>query len=183
MAVFGFFPVRHPFWLADPADSDIYCAAMKRQMIRLILALLVVLTSLTAAWMWSAKYEKDSDPQALFRIEGAQVKRDRGYRWLDVHLKRVSEKPLDFSTPILLVSGAATEHKPDDITFAGSPEAGFTDIWLKFWLEDSDLEGTLQIHINEGVLNVKTTQGGPELEDGAEQTFKSSNWQKSWLGF
>lgn len=156
---------------------------MKRQMIRLSLALLVVITTALAAWVWSADYERDSDPKALFKIEGAQVKRDRDNRWLDIHLKRISEKKHDMRKQVLLVTGDGTEHKPDDITFAGSPETGFTDIWLKFWLEGSDLENTLKIKINDGTLKVKTNQGAPELENGNEKVFNSADWGKSWLGF
>jgi hypothetical protein len=156
---------------------------MKRQMIRLSLALLVVLTTALAALVWTAEYDSHPDPKALFKIEGVQVKRDRGNRWINVHLERAGDKKHDMRKQVVLLTADGVEHKTYDITFAGSPETGFTDIWLKFWLEEADLENTLKIRINDGVLLVKTNQGAPELENAAEKVFKSTNWGKSWLGF
>jgi len=152
-------------------------------MIRLSLALLVVLTTALAAWVWSAEYEKDPDPKARFQIEGAQVTRDRSNAWLEIHLKKNGKGDHDFRKPVRLVTSDGVEHEPADNTFAGSPQAGFTDIWFKFWLEGKDLESTMDLSINGGSLRVKTNQGPPKLDSEGKAVFKSSDWRKSWLGF
>ena len=156
---------------------------MKRQMLRLSLALLLVLTTALAAWVWSADYDTGPDPEARFKIEGVQVTRDRSNAWLEIHLKKNGKGDHDFRKPVRLVTSDGVEHEPADNTFAGSPEAGFTDIWFKFWLEEKVLEGPVYLSINGGKLRVKTNQGSPELDSEGEAVFKSSDWRKSWLGF
>lgn len=156
---------------------------MKRQTIRLTLALLVVLTTAVAAWVWSAEYVSDPDPKARFRIEGVQLTKDRANAWLEIHLKKNGKGDHDFRKKVRLVTADGTEHDPADNTFSGSPEAGFTDIWFKFWLEEKDLDGAIVLQINGGKLRVKTNQGAPEWKSSGKAVFRSSDWEKSWLGF
>lgn len=156
---------------------------MKRQMLRLSLALLVVLTTALAAWVWSAEYDKDPDPKALFEIDAVQVTRDRSNAWLEIHLKKADEANHDFRKRVRLVTADGEEHEPADNTFSGSPETGFTDIWFKFWLDGADLEGKMNLLINDGKLCVKTNGDSPKLDSNGTAVFKSSDWKKSWLGF
>ena len=156
---------------------------MKRQMIRLSLALLVVLTTALAAWVWSAEYDSDTDPKARFQIEAAQLTKDRSDAWLEIHLKKNGKADHDFRKQVRLVTADGVEHMPADNTFAGSPEKGFTDIWFKFWLGERDLKGEMNLLINDGKLRVKTNQGAPEWDSDGKIVFKSSAWGKSWLGF
>ena len=158
-------------------------AAMKRQMIRLSLAVLVVALTALAAKVWTAKYDSDPDPKARFVVTEALVRKDKSYRWVELHLKKSGGSEHDLRKPVRLVTADGTGHEPADTTFAGSPETGFTDIWFKFWLTESDLEGLLTLRINEGELRVKTSGGAPTFGSDGETVFKSADWGKSWLGF
>ena len=158
-------------------------AGMKRQMIRLSLAVLVVALTALAAKVWTAKYDSDPDPKARFVVTEALVSKDRSYRWVELHLKKSGEADHDLRKPVRLVTADGTGHEPADTTFAGSPERGFTDIWFKFWLTEADLEGSLTLRINEGELRVKRSEGAPTFGSDGETVFKSADWGKSWLGF
>ena len=156
---------------------------MKRQLIRFSLALLLVLLTALAAWMWSMEYDGKPDPKSRFEIEAVQVKRDRGYYWLEAHLKRSGAKDHDMLQPVRLVLADGRELEPADTTFAGSPEKGSTEIWFNFWLEGKDLEGPLKLLLNGGSLRVKTNPEAPGMDRKGEAVFKSADWRKSWLGF
>ena len=158
-------------------------AAMKRQMIRGLLAVLVVAVTFLAAKVWSSGYEKDPDPKARFVITGAQVSGDRSYRWLEIHLRKSGDEDHDLRKPVRLVTADGTAHEPADTTFAGSSEDGFTEIWFKFWLGQADLEDPIKLRINDGELRVKTNRGVPDLGPDGKAVFKSADWGKSWLGF
>ena len=165
------------------AGDSLVMAVMKRQMIRLLLAVLVVALTAVAAKVWTVKYDRDPDPKARFVIEAAQVSRDRSYRWVELHLRKSGEADHDLFKPVRLLTTDGTEHEPADTTFSGSPEKGFTDIWLKFWLVEADLKGQLSLLINDGKLQVKTSEGLPSTDDDGKAVFKSADWGKSWLGF
>ena len=157
---------------------------MKRQMVRLGMALALVLMTIAAAMVWSGEYEKDPDPQAIFHIEAVRLETDRDFVWLEAHLRKAEEGEHDLYKPVRLVTSDGTEHEPADTTFAGKPETGFTDIWVKFWLEQRDLKGPIDLKINDGALKVKSSEPIPDLADPGDDTiFKSSDWEKSWLGF
>ena len=156
---------------------------MKRQMIRLSLALLVVITTALAGWVWTSEYDSDADPKARFQIEGVQLTKDRSNAWLEIHLSKIGDAEHDLRKKVRLVTAGGSEHEPAKNTFAGSPEAGFTDIWFKFWLEEEDLEGEMDLLINGGKLRIKTNQGAPKWDSDGAEVFKSSDWGKSWLGF
>ena len=156
---------------------------MKRQMIRLILAVLLVTLTTAAAKLWIQKYNRDPDPKARFVIMKARVSSDRSYRWLELHLRKNGDANHDLSIPVRLIEGNGTAHEPADITFAGSQETGFSDIWFKFWLDPSALDAPLMLRINEGLLVVKSDKAMPALNQKGEAVFKSENWSKSWLGF
>jgi hypothetical protein len=158
-------------------------AGMKRQLIRLSLAVLVVATTALAAMIWSSKYDSDPDPKARFFIEAARLERDRSFHWLEIHLRKSGEENHDMRQPVRLVTADGTRHQPADTKFAGSPETGFTDIWFKFWLEEKDLEGNIDLQLNGGKLRVKTNQGLPQTDKNGETVLKSADWSKSWLGF
>jgi hypothetical protein len=158
-------------------------AAMKRQMIRGLLAALVVAVTFLAAKVWSVKYDKDPDPRARFVVVEALLRSDHAYRWVELHLRKSGDAHHDLRKPVRLVTADGKEHEPADTTFAGSPEKGFTDIWFKFWLGEADLEGPLNLRINDGNLRVKTNSGLPSLGSDGESVIKSSDWGESWLGF
>lgn len=147
------------------------------------MAVALVAVTVLAAMMWSAEYESDPDPAARFEVKAVKLTPDRGYVWLEAHLKRSGDKSHDFKKPVRLVTADGTEHEPAKTDFAGSPEEGFTDIWFKFWLGKENLEGPIHLKINDGVLTVKRSEPAPDAGAGEETVFKSSDWEKSWLGF
>ncbi|MFK7850450.1 MAG: hypothetical protein AB8D78_05670 [Akkermansiaceae bacterium] len=157
---------------------------MKRQMIRLAMATVLVLVTIIAALVWSGDYEKNPDPAAVFHIEGVRLEADHGYMWLEAHLRKSQKEKHDLLKPVRLITSNGKKHEAADTTFAGTPETGFTDIWLKFWLEKTELEGPIYLEINDGELTIKNSDPIPELDPPDKDTvFKSSDWEKSWLGF
>lgn len=156
---------------------------MKRQIIRLGLALLIVVATAAAAWLWARDYESDPDPTARFVIEAARVEEDHSRYWLELHLKKKGSKEHDLRKPVRLLTADGKIHEPSKTDFAGNPKEGFTDIWFKFWLEKGDMEENISLKINGGTLNVKTGGSAPSLSGGEDVVFNSSDWGKSWLGF
>lgn len=147
------------------------------------MAMLIVATTAIAAWLWTLNYERDADPAARFSIHAAKVEEDHSRYWLELHLKQNGTEEHDLLKPVRLLTADGKLHEPADTIFAGTPEQGFTDIWLKFWLEKRDMEKNISLKINDGTLKVKTGGNAPSLPDGEEVVFKSSDWGKSWLGF
>jgi hypothetical protein len=158
-------------------------AVMKRPLLRLLIATLLVAVTFLAVKLWTGKYDRDPDPRARYRIEAASLRQDRSYKWLEIHLRKNGDKEHDMLKPVRLVTANGTEHEPADTTFAGAPGKGFTDIWFKFWLEDAELDGTIDLHMNGGTLRVKTNQGAPATDRDGRAVMRSADWEKSWLGF
>ena len=156
---------------------------MKRQILRLSMAIALVVITVVAATMWSSEYQTAPDPAARFEIQAVKITEDMGYFWLESHLKRSGDEPHDLAKPVRLITADGTEHQPADTTFAGNPEEGFTDIWYKFWLGKEELKGEIDLKINDGILKIKSSTPIPDLGGEKDTVFKSSEWRKSWLGF
>lgn len=147
------------------------------------MAMLIVATTALAAWLWTRSYESDADPAARFSIHAAKVEEDHSRYWLELHLKQNGAEEHDLLKPVRLLTADGETHEPADTIFAGNPQQGFTDIWLKFWLEKKDMENNINLEINDGTLRVKTSGEVPILGNGEDVVFKSSDWGKTWLGF
>lgn len=158
-------------------------AGMKRPLMRLLIAALLVALTFLAVKLWTGKYDGGSDPRARYRIEASSLKRDGTYVWLEIHLRKSGEQEHDMLKPVRLVTADGTEHEPADTTFAGAPGNGFTDIWFKFWLENDDLEGKIDLRMNGGRLRVKTKEGAPATDKDGKAVMRSADWGKTWLGF
>jgi hypothetical protein len=158
-------------------------AAMKRPLLRLLIAALLVAVTFLAVKIWTGRYDRDPDSRARYRIEAARLERDRSYLWLEIHLRKNGEEDHDMRQPVLLVTADGTEHEPADTTFAGSPEEGFSEIWFKFWLENADVEGKIDLRMNGGTLRVKTNQGTPAFDKDGKAVRRSADWGETWLGF
>jgi hypothetical protein len=158
-------------------------AAMKRPLLRLLIAALLVAVTILAVKLWTGKYDRDPDPRARYRIEAARLERDRSYKWLEIHLRKSGDKDHDMLLPVRLVTADGKEHEPADTTFAGGPEKGFTDIWFKFWLDNSDMEGKIDLRMNGGTLRVKTNEGTPATDKDGKAVLRSADWGATWLGF
>lgn len=158
-------------------------AGMKRPLLRLLIAALMVAVTFLAVRLWTGEYDHEPDPRARYRIEATSLERDRSYIWLEIHLRKNGEKDHDLSQPVRLITANGKEHEPADTKFAGSPEKGFTDIWFKFWLEEADLAGKIDLRINGGTLRVKTNEGAPATRKDGNAVMKSTDWGKTWPGF
>lgn len=158
-------------------------AAMKRPLLRLLTAALLVALTFLAVALWTGKYDSDPDPRARYRIDAASLKRDGSYVWLEIHLRKSGDQDHDLLQPVRLVTADGKEHEPADTTFAGATGKGFTDIWFKFWLESADLKGKIYLRMNGGNLHVKTNEGAPATDKDGKAVFRSADWGKTWLGF
>ncbi len=156
---------------------------MKRQGIRILIALCLVVSSTFLGMLWAKKYESSPDPAARFVVQEVQLKQDKGYVWLDVHLKKNGKQDHDLKQPVRLVTADGAKHEPADTTFAGTPQTGFTEIWFKFWLEKEALKGEIDLKMNGGTLKIKSSEQMPALNSDKETVFKSSDWEAAWLGF
>lgn len=158
-------------------------AGMKRPLLRLLTAALLVAVTFLAVKLWTGSYDGDPDPRARHRIEASSLKRDGTYTWLEIHLRKSGDQEHDMLKPVRLVTADGSEHEPADTTFAGAPGKGFTDIWLKFWLEETDLKGKINLRMNGGALRVKTNEGAPAVGKDGKAVMRSADWGKTWLGF
>lgn len=78
--------------------------------------------------------------------------------------------------PVVLITSPGRKLEPADTTFGSSEGQDTTDIWLKFWLESTDLTHHLTLHINDGKLLVKASDGIPQLESATSRNFTTNQW-------
>ena len=156
---------------------------MKRQALQFLMAVCLVGATLFLGMLWVKKYESSPDAKARYEVQAVRLKRDKGYVWLEAHLKKSGDQDHDLKQEVRLVTANGVKHEPADSTFAGSPETGFTEIWFKFWLDKEELKGDINLKMNGGTLKIKSSQPAPVVRTDKETVFKSSDWQPSWLGF
>ena len=156
---------------------------MKRSILRIALAAMIVAVTFVASMMWTARYDRHPDPGARYRIEASRLERDRTYCWLEIHLRKNGDKGHDMLKPVFLVTADGARHELADSVFAGDAKEGFTEIWFKFWLDTRDLDGKIDLRMNDGTLKVKTNGGAPATDAEGKAVLKSADWGKSWLGF
>lgn len=149
---------------------------VKQSWFRIFLFVLLGLSALFAAAAWLLPYDWKPDPAARYEIAATQVKRDRSYYWVTVHLKKSGEADHDLMKPVRLVTRPDRELEPADTTFVGGEGAGTSEIWVKFWVEESETFGPFLLKINDGALKVKTTEGMPSIADGMMRTFTNHRW-------
>ena len=149
---------------------------MKHSWFRKFLSALLVVSVLFAAAGWLFPCEWKPDEGARFKIAATQVKRDRSYYWVTVHLRKNGGKNHDMEKPVRLVLADSREEMPADTTFAGGQADGTSEIWFRFWVKEADLGGPLSLKLNDGTLTVKTSQGVPRIADGMMRTFSNPRW-------
>jgi hypothetical protein len=149
---------------------------VKRSLFRKFLLILLLGSALFAGAVWFLPYEWRPDPGARFKIAAAQLKRDRSYYWLNIHLKKSGGEDHDLRKPVRMVLGDGRELEPADTTFAGEMGPGTTEIWFRFWLEEQDLKGPLTLRLNDGALKVKSSSEPPRIASGAMRTFSNHRW-------
>lgn len=156
---------------------------MKRQAMRFLMAMCLAGSTIFLGMLWAKKYDSSPDPKARFEVQAVRLKQDKGFVWLEAHLKKSGDKEHDLQRQVLLITADGVKHEPADSTFAGTPETGYTEIWFKFWLDREALKGEISLNMNGGTLKIKSSQPAPLVRSDKETVFKSSNWEPSWLGF
>lgn len=146
---------------------------MKRRLVLLLIAL--VLSLAFAGWQWLRPYDWNPDPQARFRIAHVSLKQDHSFYWLGIKLERNGVDSHDLTKPVRLVTSKGREVDPTDTTMEGNPEEGISGLGFRFWLENDDLDGPLELRLNDGTLKVRSGSGQPRIRDGIRY-FTTSRW-------
>ncbi len=147
-----------------------------RRTLRGFLIVALLAAAAFALWSWLRPYAWNPDPAARCKIIGAQVRKDLAYFWVDMHLETIPGRTHDLLKPVRLITGSGKEIEPADTTLGGGPDGGTTDLWLKFWLEPGDIDGTLILKINDGTLVIKADQGLPALGPSNVKYFLTQHW-------
>lgn len=149
---------------------------MKSSWFRKFLFVLLGLSVVFAVAGWLLPYEWRPDPGARFKVAATQVKKDRSYYWITVHLRKGGELEHDLMKPVRLVTGVSGELEPADMTFHGGPETGTNEMWYRFWVPESETSGPISLRLNDGTLKVKSSEGMPVIADGMMKTFTNPRW-------
>ena len=96
-----------PFSFAEKARDGSSCRVKKQSWFRKFLFVLLGLSAVFAAVSWFLPYEWAPDAGARFRIAATQVKRDRSYYWINVHLRKSGQARHDLVKPVRLLPGQA----------------------------------------------------------------------------
>lgn len=149
---------------------------MKRPILRKFLIVSLLLSSGFAAWGWFRPYAWGADAAARCQVVETLVTRDQGYFWVNAHLKVLPGMTHDLEKPVYLETASHARLEPADTTFGGEEGKGTTEIWLKFWLEPSQLEGPLTLRLNDARLVVKAGNGIPDLGSSPYRNFTTNHW-------
>jgi hypothetical protein len=149
---------------------------VKRPTLRVYLVVILMVSVVFAAWSWFRPYAWNVDLAARCKVEGAHVRQDASFYWLDVYLKVPAGQQHDLSKPVRLVTSAGRELEPADTTLGGTPDSGTTEIWFKFWLESGDWHGPLKLRMNDGALVIRSGSGIPRLGSSRAEYFTTSHW-------
>ena len=147
---------------------------MKRRTSLLLLMLAISLAF--AAWQWLRPYEWRADPAARFRVTHASVERDHSYLWLKLRLENTGKDHHDFGKPMTLLLADGSKAEPAETSLEGDAENPIMALHLRFWLEDDDFSGPIQLHINDGLLDIRSGHGIPALGNGETRHFNTCNW-------
>ena len=148
----------------------------RRALIQYFLAACLLAASAFAAWAWLRPYAWQPDPAARCTVDETLVTRDNSFFWVDVHLKLLKGARHDLAKPVRLKSAAGGSWEPSDTTLGGPDAANPEELWYKFWIDEQDIAGILDLQINDGVLHVKTTTGVPSIPSTEFHNFTSSRW-------
>lgn len=147
-----------------------------RPLLRLSLIVSLLVAAAFAAWSWLRPYAWKPDAAARCQIVETLVTRDQAFYWVHVHLKMNPGMTHDLQKPVLFRTAVGRKLEPADTTFGSIDGQATTDIWLKFWLDATDLTHTLDLQINDGKLAVKASEGVPHLVNFASKNFTTNQW-------
>lgn len=138
--------------------------------------LMLVATAAFAVWSWTRPYQWNADSEARAKIVAVSLQRDHSYYWLDVRLKIRPDMEHDLQKPVFLKTTARTRVEPADTTLAGNVDRPIDEVFLRFWLESSDLDGPIDLHLNNGILSVRTGKGQPNIGRDGRANFQTRRW-------
>ncbi len=141
-----------------------------------MLYLMLAVSAAFAVWSWTRPYEWRADPATRAKIVAAGLQRDHSYHWLDLRLKVRPGMEHDLKLPVFLETASRPQVEPADTTLAGDVDRPIDEIFLRFWLESGDLDGPIQLHLNEGVLSVRTGNGEPRMSRDGRANFQTRRW-------
>lgn len=151
-----------------------------------ILLALVIPTLAVAAWQWLRPYEWRADPDAPARIIEATLTRDQSYHWLSLRLDVTEPGRFEFAEGFELVTADDREIRPADLQLEGTGKVtptpdgphieGLRGVAVKFWLEEGDLDGPVDLRLGTARLRVRGGDSPPTLAHGESKTFRDHRW-------
>ena len=148
----------------------------------------MVPTVLFAAWQWLVPhpYASKPDPDALAEVKFTQLIRDESFYWLTVKIHITDPSRHDLSKGLALTVDGGRELQPTSIEIEADGEVTPTGdgisvpetlgLTAKFWLQEKDFAGPIQLRINDGALTIREGSGLPGLENHSETVKKNSDW-------
>lgn len=149
---------------------------MTRRNFRILMVVILAVLSAFAIWSWTRPYEWRPDAGAGCVVVAAGLQRDHSYHWLDLRLKVRGGNGHDLRKPVFLETAGRPRVEPADTTLSGDAENPIDELFLRFWLEPGDLDGPLSLHLNDGVLSIRTGHGEPRLDREGRAVFHTRRW-------
>ena len=137
---------------------------------------MLVASAAFTVWTWTRPYEWRPDADARGKIVAASLQRDHSYHWLDLRVKIHPGMDHDLRMPVFLETRGRSRVEPADTTLAGDVDRPIDEVFLRFWLEDGDLDGPIRLHLNEGSLSVRTGSGEPRMRRDGGANFNTRRW-------
>jgi hypothetical protein len=116
------------------------------------------------------------DPAARCEILETLVTRDESFYWLNLHLNVNSGASHDLQKRVSLETSQGARLDPADTTLMNKDGAEVTEIWFKFWLDQTQLKGPLTLHLNDAALVVRSGHGIPNLGSAGVRNFTTDSW-------
>lgn len=149
---------------------------MTRQIFRTCLALGLSVAAAFAAWTWFRPYDWNPDPAARCKVVATLVTPDMSFFWVEVHLKIKPGMSHDLQKPVFLKTASGTQLQPADTTLAGADGKTTTELWFKFWLDSTQIQGPLSLHLNDGILSIKRSSEKPRIGHSEFRNFTTRDW-------
>ncbi len=167
--------MARPFSFADVQQSGSFCGVLRPILRYSLMACLLAATAF-AAWSWFRPYEWGPDPKARGEVLETLVTRDQSFFWVNVHLKVTPGLTHDLQKNVHLKTSQGGQLEPADTTLVGKDGQPISEIWLKFWLESSQMEEPLTLYLNDGKLSIKSSREIPDLGDSNYRNFVTNHW-------
>lgn len=119
--------------------------------------------------LWNRPYDRNAE-DAAYQITDVSVRRDASFCWVDVTLKGPSSP--NSSPPFAYLLSATDERiEHADLLVAEDQRS----MMLRFWMEQSKLEGAWELSVNDERLRLKEA-GSISLNDQQQRRYSSPRW-------